>query len=543
MKIHNITQGSPEWHAHRATHFNASDAPAMMGCSAYKTRTQLLHELHTGISPEVDDSAKFRFAEGHRIEALARTWAEENIFDGEFLYPLVGSDGELSASFDGLLDNYSEAFEHKTLNDELRAATPAGKLPLQYRVQMEQQLTVSGASQCLFMASKWDGDTLIEECHCWYYPDLELRQQIIAGWKQFAIDLANYVPTEVKELPKARVTVDLPALFVHAKGEITTHNMEEFGVALKAKLAEIRSIVLVNDQDFSDAKAEAKKFREKAKEIALSKEAMLSQTVTIGEAARMMDAWAKDLNSTALQLEKDVEREDAAKRLAMVNAARSAFADHFHGLEDEIKPIRLPSLNLDFPSAIKNKRTYTSMQESLNDALANAKIAIDGVAKDYRAKLAWRKEIVEEFAFLFADMQQIISKPMDDFQLTITTRIANHEAAQAAKNAIATAKATPVPAPAPAQTVDLIYTPQQAATRILSARLPLAKPATPPTLRLGQINERLHPIQITADGLRTLGFEPAGRERASVLYHEYDFPRICAALVDHITRASELLAA
>ena len=48
MKIVNLTQGTPEWHAHRARHFNASDAPAMMGCNPYMTRAQLLRELHTG---------------------------------------------------------------------------------------------------------------------------------------------------------------------------------------------------------------------------------------------------------------------------------------------------------------------------------------------------------------------------------------------------------------------------------------------------------------------------------------------------------------
>ena len=118
MKTHNLVQGSPEWHAHRSTHFNASDAPAMMGCSPYKTRTELLHELKTGIAPTVDAATQRRFDEGHRIEALARPLAEEII--GEVLYPVVGSEGELSASFDGLTMDESIDFEHKSLNAELR---------------------------------------------------------------------------------------------------------------------------------------------------------------------------------------------------------------------------------------------------------------------------------------------------------------------------------------------------------------------------------------------------------------------------------------
>ena len=55
MKIVNLVQGSPEWHAHRATHFNASDAPAMLGVSPYKTRAQLVREYATGVTADVDN--------------------------------------------------------------------------------------------------------------------------------------------------------------------------------------------------------------------------------------------------------------------------------------------------------------------------------------------------------------------------------------------------------------------------------------------------------------------------------------------------------
>ena len=65
MKIVQLTQGTPSWHAHRAQHFNASDAPAMMGVSPYKTRSELLHELATGMVPEVDASTQCRFDDGH----------------------------------------------------------------------------------------------------------------------------------------------------------------------------------------------------------------------------------------------------------------------------------------------------------------------------------------------------------------------------------------------------------------------------------------------------------------------------------------------
>ena len=51
-----------------------------------------------------------------------------------------------------------------------------------------------------------------------------------------------------------------------------------------------------------------------------------------------------------------------------------------------------------------------------------------------------------------------------------------------------------------------------------------------PTLRIGTIKERLQHMSVTAEDLRALGFEPAGRERAAPLYHEEDFPAICDAI-------------
>lgn len=56
---------------------------------------------------------------------------------------------------------------------------------------------------------------------------------------------------------------------------------------------------------------------------------------------------------------------------------------------------------------------------------------------------------------------------------------------------------------------------------------------SPPTLRLGQIADRLG-FALPAAFLQALGFEPAGKDRAAVLYHEADYPRICAALAAHV---------
>lgn len=93
---------------------------------------------------------------------------------------------------------------------------------------------------------------------------------------------------------------------------------------------------------------------------------------------------------------------------------------------------------------------------------------------------------------------------------------------------------TPAPTPDPAPV-------REPAPAPVSQPVPVARSIqadSAPTLRLGQINERLAPIALTADGLASLGFTHAATDKAAKLYHEQIFPQICAALVRHIESAS-----
>lgn len=68
----------------------------------------------------------------------------------------------------------------------------------------------------------------------------------------------------------------------------------------------------------------------------------------------------------------------------------------------------------------------------------------------------------------------------------------------------------------------------------MPVRRPAAAPATPPTLKLGQINERIAPLSIDAAGLATLGFTAAATDRGAKLFHEHSYPLILAAMVKHL---------
>lgn len=578
MKTHDLIQGSPEWLAYRAQHFNASDAPAMMGCSPYKTRAQLLRELHTGVAPDVDVATQKRFDNGHRAEALARPLAEKII--GEDLYPVTGSLGRLSASFDGLTLDERQGFEHKAINADIKSAfdaswqaraedPEAGRLlPIYHRVQMEQQLHVSGAERILFMASEWTPEgELIEEHHVWYYPDDELRGAILAGWAQLDRDLAIYVPPEAAEpAPVGRAPESLPALRIEVTGEVTASNLAEFKATA---LAAIRSVnrELRTDADFADADKAVKWCADVESRLKAAKEHALSQTASIDALFRAIDDISAEAKRVRLDLDKLVTRRKDEVKAAAVSAARKALDDHIATLQAELAPMRLSPVAADFAGAIKGLRSIASMQDALDTTLANGKISADAQARVIRGNVATFREQAAGFEALFADLGQLVHKAADDFAALVTSRIAAHQAAEAAKEAKRradeAARITEAERRAAAEAEARVRAEQAAEQRrqqdaaeadrrriaaeeaaALAAQQQAAAPAPradePATLKLGTICERLGFTMTAAFVGDTLGIRAARSEGTAKLYRESDFSRICAALQAHIERVHAL---
>ena len=549
MQEHKIIQGTPEWHEFRSRHLNASDAPAMMGESPYKTRDELLREKATGVAVDVSEETQRRFDDGHRFEALARPLAEKII--GEELYPVVGSEGKFGASFDGMTMLGDVIFEHKTLNAALAAIDPDEELPLYYRIQMEHQLMVSGAEKCLFMASKWDAsDQLIGESHRWHSPDLALRQRIVDGWAQFEKDLAGYVLPEAKSEAVGRAPDALPALRIELTGQVTTSNLAEFRAHAQAVLGSIKRDGFQSDEDFASADKTAKWCADVESRLDAAKQHALAQTTSIDELFRTLDAIKEDTRQVRISLEKTVKARKEAVKLERIAKAKSDFAVHVAALQSEIADVRLTVLTPDFGGAIKGLKTLVSVDNAIGVAMANAKIAADQQAADVRAKLAWFNENAEEYRSLFSDLQQLIGWHFDEFKQAVTARIVLRKQAEEARleaererirkeeaAKLAAQAESKTPPPSAAGLAVSLGAALVGGSHFVPAQPELQPHAddvidSPPTLKLGEINARLG-FTLSADFLAQLGFV-AHQERSSRLYHERDWPHICAALIRHI---------
>jgi len=590
MTFHDFAQGTPDWHQHRATHFNASDAPAMMGVSPYMTRTELLTRMKTGISAEVDAATQRRFDDGHRFEALARPLAEKII--GQELYPVTGSDGDLSASFDGLTDGIDGpyiALEHKTLNDDLRRAfddiatiapeyrdEAGGKvLPTMYRLQMEQQMLVSGAERVLFMASKWNGDELVEERHCWYYPDMELRAEILRGWEQFDRDLAAYVPQAAAEpAPVGKAPESLPAVRIELTGKVTASNLAEFKAKAMAVFGGI-SRDLKTDEDFANAEATVKWAKGIEDKVAAAKESALSQTESIDALFKTMDEISAEARRVRLDLDKLVKARKEAIKGEIVAEGVAAFAAHIRSLNAAMPANYMPQIPADFGGSIKGLRTIDSIRNAVDTELANAKIRANEIATRIQTNIG--QIDAANAPMLFADMATLVLKAPDDLAAVIAQRVAAEQARlEAERERIRAEEAARLEREAKAEAdrvereraraaqVELQRIAREQAEAASAARIrdeliaSASKPAQQAfepteTLRqhgeaeevtddgeritLGQINAMLAPVSITVAGLSMLGYEPVAVEKAARLYRASDFRHICAAISAHVLAA------
>jgi len=657
--ITGLQQGSAAWHEHRRNAWNASDAPAMLDESPYCTRAELLRRLATGIAPEVDDATQRRFDAGHRVEALLRKRAEEII--GEPLHPFVGVadfDERYSASFDGCTFVGDELDECKLLNARLRAAfadmeriapehrerSAAKCLPIDYRIQMEQQARIAGAARVLFLTGELrEDDTLGDVFSCWYYPDDALWARIQAGWPQFQADRAAYAPPEVVERVTAAPIESLPAVSVRMDGALAViSNLDVFGAKLREFVTRIPAKPST-EQEFADCAA-AVKALEKAEEALDAAEAnALGQVQSVEELTRTI-ATLREVSATARKATRRiVEDRKTQIRLEQVQRGREALAAHIAGLNQQLGKNYMPAVAADFGAAISGRKTVDSLRNAIDTELARAKIAANEIAGTITLNLNWLREHAAAHTFLFADTAAIVLKAPEDLQALATNRINAHKAAEerrleaerdriraeeqakaekAAREKLATEqreaqeaedaliasiwesakriegdsiayiekaigmfesgakdfendsrpRVSAAVAAARAQMQSKLQAARQREADEAAARQsapaastvqpPAAAPIAPPalssqaanvvqiqrqapavestaTIRLGQINERLAPIHLSAEGLAELGFEPVSIEKPAKNYRESDFGRICDAIVAHVRTAQQ----
>ena len=428
MKIHEVDQGSPEWHALRANTRNASEAPAMMGVSPYKSRSALIREKATGITEEITPEMQYRFDRGHETEAKARSILEQDL--GEDLYPLVATDddGYLLASSDGSDMCRTFGFEHKLWNAEIAALVAAGEVPDSHKWQLDQQIEVFGFEKIIFVCSDGTRDNFVS---CEYRTTPERIAKLKAGWAMFDQDVANYQPEVIAAKPilTANPLDNLPALVIEVTGRVTHSNLVEFKAAATAVISSIKTD-LVTDQDFVDATNAVKYLKDVEDNARRAKQNALDQTTSIAELHRALDEVAKMAGDVRKALDKKISEEKDSRKAEIVTKASQELVNHIMALNERLGVAYMPRITAPFGEAIKGLKSLDSMREKVSVALANAKIEANAAADliDYNIKTLTAEG--NDWKFLFPDLASVVTKAKDDFTALLMSRVAQHKEAE-----------------------------------------------------------------------------------------------------------------
>ena len=400
----------------------------MMGESPYQTRSDLLRQKKTGISPEIDARTQGRFNDGHITEAQAREPAER--FVGGSLFPVTATETVegllLLASVDGMTIEGDVLWEHKLWNEKLATAI-TNRDVLHHRYQLEQQLLVTGAKKTLFVCS--DG-TEEGSAWMWYKSDPKLRAKLIAGWKQFRADLEAYTPTESVPVVIGKAPEALPALRIEVTGMVTASNLSEFKQTALALIGAVNTD-LTTDQDFANAEKAVKWCSEVESRLAAAKDHALSQTESIDALFRTIDAIGAEARSTRLKLEKMVKTRKQELRDAILLAAKAEWAEFLDIVNKGLGKLTVTPTLPDFAGAMKGKRTLETLRDAAQTELARAKIETHQQADHIRASLEILRTEAKGFESLFADAQSLVLKDADDLTAVIANRIHQHQQAEA----------------------------------------------------------------------------------------------------------------
>jgi putative phage-type endonuclease len=548
MRIIDAAQGSDAWLAHRRGTRNASDAPAMMGASPYVTRAELIRQRATGIEREIDPATQYIFDKGHAVEPALRARAES--FIGEDLYPITGTDdaGYLGASFDGVTMDEATIFEAKQSNAQKQAHVERGIIPPTDYWQIVQQFAVcETAEKCHYSV----GDGVTGADMMIHRTDVaDDIPKLLAGWAQFDADVAAYqVEPEVLPPAAGRAPDQLPALRVDVTGMVTFSNLAEFKAGALAVLGSINRD-LQTDADFADAEQTVKWAKGVEDRLDAAKAQALSQTADIEAVFRTIDEVSAETRRVRLDLDKLVKARKESIKAEVVAAGCAAVRAHFDGInatlgQHAFQPPQ--TLQLNIGAAIKGMRSIQAMRDAVDAAVAGQKIEASQHADAVRANMAILAEHPDH-ASLFADRVALCAtKAPDDLRNLVSARIAEHrqreaakveaererirreeiariereQAAEAERAAKESRSATPAPVATPA-----------AAASVSASPAPTVKqyamnPSNVVRIKLGDINARIAPLTITADGLAQLGFQPVGTERSAKLYNLADLPIMC----------------
>jgi hypothetical protein len=252
---------------------------------------------------------------------------------------------------------------------------------------------------------------------------------VIATWKQFDIDLAEFQHTEVAPAVVVAAIDELPALTVELVGSVTATNMIDWKGVVAARIQSINTD-LKTDEDFAVAEKTVKFLGDGEKKLEMVKAQALSQTASIDELFRTIDSLSAEMKAKRLNLDKLVKSRKESIRVEITQKAREEFDAHMGKLIARVgNYFAVHGPYHDFATAIKGRKTLASLRDACDTELARAKIATSELAD----KIEINKKVMESLcdpAIIFPDFASVCTKATDDFANLVAMRVTQHKEAE-----------------------------------------------------------------------------------------------------------------
>lgn len=198
MKIINVEQGSPEWHAWRKTVITATDCPAIRGSFpiSFKKTPYKIWQRKLDIIKE--QKSNYAMDRGKQLEPIIRERFIKK-FGIKMSTPCVESSEYefLGASLDGLSECWKYMLEIKTGGKELHDMAEQGIIPDYYMDQMQQQFLINRKAEKTFYCvggEDEDSDIVIE-----VYRDPDFENSYIPVAREFWRCVAFAEPPELQD--------------------------------------------------------------------------------------------------------------------------------------------------------------------------------------------------------------------------------------------------------------------------------------------------------------------------------------------------------
>jgi hypothetical protein len=263
----------------------------------------------------------------------------------------------------------------------------------------------------------------------------ERRKKLIAGWKQFAEDLANYKPKAKQEQVEGKEADGFPLVKYEVHGTAIHSNLRDILPIVKERAEEEMARPLETDQDFADKEKQVKAVKAARKHLKETTEDVKGEFVSFAEFSSLaaeMDSVLQKLQSHG---EKAVKDAKAQKKREIEQYADEALREHIASVNEKIAPLHIENIIdiiPDWGTAMKNKRTLESLQNAVDEELSRVQIEIAQAVKIIQNNLEFFNS-QKDYHFLFNDLERIVNQHPEGFKALVQQRIADYKAEQEEK--------------------------------------------------------------------------------------------------------------